>query len=64
MGKCSPGKDVQDKRGTVNNLGFEPLLNVAQLPRRKLVVKHDDISLEALPKLCDLLQLAGADIGA
>jgi hypothetical protein len=54
-------EDVEDQRGPVDHLRAEPILQVAQLPRRQLVVEDHDLRPARMHGAVDLLELALAD---
>src|SRR5690606_21120737 len=62
VGECPARENIQNERRTVDDLDFESLLNVPELCRRELVVKHDNVSVQVHSQICNLLQLSCADV--
>ena len=54
-------EDVEDQRRAVDHLHPEPLLQVAELPRRQLVVEDHRLRVRRVDEVVDLLDLALAD---
>ena len=53
---------VEYQHGTVNHLHAEHIRNIAQLHRRKLVVKHNRIRVKAFRRVFKFLQLTLAHV--
>ena len=56
-------EDVEDQGGAVDDLDLDPVLQVAQLRRFEFAVADDGVRPGHLDDLCDLLDLAAADVG-
>ena len=54
-------EDVEDQRGAINDLHPEPLLEVAKLPGRELVVEDHGVRAIGVQFVVDLTDLAFAD---
>jgi len=56
------GEDVEDELAAVNDLFLDNLLEVANLGRREVIIKDDDICFESFYPLCELCGLSRTDI--
>ena len=63
VGLGSAGKDIEDQRRAVDDLGVQRLLQIAKLGGRKLVVDDDHVVVERLFERFDLLEFAAPHIG-
>ena len=55
------GEDVQDQSGPVDHIDVKPLIQIALLGRRQLVVEDDDIDVHRRDVGRDLRDLASAE---
>ena len=58
------GKDVEYKRGAVENASVEFFLEVAELGRGEVVVNHHNINTQRIDVFLYFLEFPGADVGA
>ena len=63
LGLCPGRENIEDQLAAVHHLGLDHLLQLADLGRRQVVVKDDDIRLIASDPLSKLKDLALADVG-